>query len=428
MAPNGETALAAAFRRAGVKTGDARLAVLAGTTLRGFRMAVAPAGQRFAAEVYNDDELLAALIRWQITEQNCAKLATAYLELVAADMRGAGGGGSHSNDDPQSGYAPATTGTRISREADADGSGQDDSDHHVEAAHPSAPHHQEPPALAAGGGRRRCEGEDLTSQPRVAPAGNTPHHHEIGRKTDADGSGHIGLDYQSGIAHPSAPHHPETPVATQRQVQPAGQHHDDLQAVGAGGHPIPETSRESAAGGGQKRIDPHVRYVSPSTLPASDGGGRGHGSFEIHAEVAASNLPAPVGGAGQSTSEPQFTSARPNKPSPSPGHAKRGLSAMASVQGTVARSLLDTFIVNGRPVGDVTVEEADRWAAARERDGRFVKLLIHGLPHGSVIRTHITESDAQRIWTLAQNRNPAVTAPTIDAKHPADYREVPTNA
>jgi hypothetical protein len=200
----------------------------------------------------------------------------------------------------------------------------------------------------------------------VAPATQN----KIGGNADADGLGHWSRDAQNDRSRPSAANS-ETPAA-QRQVQPAGQTTNGHQLLVAGGHPIPETPPRAAGA---------VHLLSDAHLKG-------------------------------------------DRPKVSPGHSRRGLTAMASVQETVARSLLDTFMVNGRPVGDVTVEEADRWVAGRERDARFVKMLITGLPHGATIRTHITEADAKRIWSLAQNA-PAVTAPVIDARHPDDYREIP---
>jgi hypothetical protein len=64
-------------------------------------------------------------------------------------------------------------------------------------------------------------------------------------------------------------------------------------------------------------------------------------------------------------------------------------------------SKLDTFMVNGRPVGDCTPEEAEGWAASRERDAKFVRLLISGLPLSRPIRESITGEEADTTYELA---------------------------
>jgi hypothetical protein len=65
-------------------------------------------------------------------------------------------------------------------------------------------------------------------------------------------------------------------------------------------------------------------------------------------------------------------------------------------------SLLDTFQVNGRPIGDLTSEEAEKWAASRERDARFIRLLTQNLPPGLPIRKFRTADDAAALYAMAQ--------------------------
>lgn len=81
---------------------------------------------------------------------------------------------------------------------------------------------------------------------------------------------------------------------------------------------------------------------------------------------------------------------------------RRGLEVIAAAAPTVARSLLRTFLVNGQPLADVTVEEAASWARSRERDARFVRLLTDGLPPGAVIGRYVTDEDAERAYRLAE--------------------------
>lgn len=65
-------------------------------------------------------------------------------------------------------------------------------------------------------------------------------------------------------------------------------------------------------------------------------------------------------------------------------------------------SKLDTFLVNARPIGDCTPEEAEGWAGSRERDARFVRLLISGLPPDRPIRESIKADEADSIYEKAE--------------------------
>ncbi|MFC5358180.1 hypothetical protein [Azospirillum himalayense] len=294
-------------------------------------------------------------------------------------------------------------------------------------------------AVAGGGSQIAPD----THVPCAPAAPNT-----FGGNADADGMGHSEGCTQNPYARPSAPL-PETPAA-HRQVQPAGQHRSDTQGWRAGGHAIPETPRDDAAasgqtlygnhyalaarpysekppraaGGGQRYYDAHDRLASSSTLPAGDSRGRGQMSVDTQARNAASTYPAKAGGAGQT---PDVTHTSGARPKISPGHAKRGASIIAAAMAPVRRSLLDSYQINGQPLRAVKVEEADRWAAGRERDARFVKLIITGIPHGGVIGDFVTDSDAERCWELATNP-PSITPPTVTLTKPDGFSEVSTNA
>ena len=74
----------------------------------------------------------------------------------------------------------------------------------------------------------------------------------------------------------------------------------------------------------------------------------------------------------------------------------------------VARlSRLETFTVNGQPIGKLTPREALGWAASRERDARFVRLLCANLPPDSSIAAFRTPEDADRLWDLAAKESDA---------------------
>lgn len=69
---------------------------------------------------------------------------------------------------------------------------------------------------------------------------------------------------------------------------------------------------------------------------------------------------------------------------------------------SVKLSKLDTVLVNGQPIGDLTPEEALDWAASRERDIRFVMMLTGGLPPGRPIRESWHGDEADKIYEMAE--------------------------
>jgi len=64
-------------------------------------------------------------------------------------------------------------------------------------------------------------------------------------------------------------------------------------------------------------------------------------------------------------------------------------------------SKLDTFLCNGRPVGDMTPEEAEKWAGSRDRQAKFIRLLIAGLPPNRPIRESIAGEEADTTYELS---------------------------
>lgn len=87
---------------------------------------------------------------------------------------------------------------------------------------------------------------------------------------------------------------------------------------------------------------------------------------------------------------------KPPRPSDWEYDDKIGMTAAAHIH-----RYLETFMVNGKPIGDCTVEEVDRSADHREADVRFMRRLVDGLPPYAVVREHRTEDDAQKIWQSA---------------------------
>ena len=79
--------------------------------------------------------------------------------------------------------------------------------------------------------------------------------------------------------------------------------------------------------------------------------------------------------------------------------AAAGAAALANV---TRLSLLDTFKVNGQPIGEVTSAEANAWAGSRERDARFVRLLTANLPPTEPIKKYRTADEANALYAQAE--------------------------
>ncbi|MCB8880110.1 hypothetical protein ACELLULO517_07675 [Acidisoma cellulosilytica] len=83
----------------------------------------------------------------------------------------------------------------------------------------------------------------------------------------------------------------------------------------------------------------------------------------------------------------------------------RPVAAMVAAAGVAAQSLLDTFKIGGRPVGDVTPKVANAWALQNERNARFVRLLTANLPTDQPIRKFRSAEDAQRCLAEANDHD-----------------------
>lgn len=80
----------------------------------------------------------------------------------------------------------------------------------------------------------------------------------------------------------------------------------------------------------------------------------------------------------------------------------RSSAGRAAVTAAIARSLLDTFLVNGRPIGDVSAGEARTWGKARRREARFVELLTAGITDDQPLRRWVTPEEAEAAMARAR--------------------------
>ncbi len=99
-----------------------------------------------------------------------------------------------------------------------------------------------------------------------------------------------------------------------------------------------------------------------------------------------SSLSAPITGGGHSISAPSQGGFAPSRDRFKPGHARRGAEAIAAVQATMARSLLDTFTVRGgRSIGDLMLRELPDLVATNKKEAMILERVknhaANGAPH-----------------------------------------------
>lgn len=119
-------------------------------------------------------------------------------------------------------------------------------------------------------------------------------------------------------------------------------------------------------------------------------------------------------GPGQIRPDDQLTSARPVPP-PSHPHIRPVPARPPEVRPTAAqsrspteatfaaatdlirRSVLDTFLIDGKPIGDCTSREANAYADKHVRRNRFIRLLTQNLPPDDPIKKHRDPDLADRL-------------------------------
>jgi hypothetical protein len=84
---------------------------------------------------------------------------------------------------------------------------------------------------------------------------------------------------------------------------------------------------------------------------------------------------------------------KPRRPSDWQWDDEIGMTAKAHI-----RRYLDTFMVNGKPIGECRVEEVDKAAEIREADLKFMRALVENLPPTAIVGEYRTEEDAAKLW------------------------------
>ncbi len=163
-----------------------------------------------------------------------------------------------------------------------------------------------------------------------------------------------------------------------------------------------EAERPSGGGHGSAESQTTSAPVHPSRDAAQAAGDR-HSYVESHARhaVATTNE--------ESQATPRSEAAKsPASPRASPPLAPN-LTQLADKQTAANRaniavslSLLDTFRIDGRPIGDLTPNQARTWARKSSIPPRFVILLTANLPVNDPIRKHRRAEDTEAIWKQAE--------------------------
>ena len=165
----------------------------------------------------------------------------------------------------------------------------------------------------------------------------------------------------------------------------------------AGGRMLPRT--QSAGNGGAS--GPDEAAINGQKVDARSDMSEGAGAIMVVPETAGPPMPPPPSGT------PVVTVRAHWRGLPERATAARHIGGMAAVGAVAAASLLDTFRVNGQAIGNLTAREAVQWAGSRERDARFVRLLVENLPPDLPIRRFRTADEAAELYARAQDEQNA---------------------
>jgi hypothetical protein len=129
--------------------------------------------------------------------------------------------------------------------------------------------------------------------------------------------------------------------------------------------------------------------------PASPAGSPRSIHVSDHLEI--SETGASPGGSGQCGPDTQKEHAAPAKPN------RVGAIGLAAISNLTRRSLLDTFKVNGQPIGDMERQELEGWVISHERDARFARLIVELMPPKGRVRDYVTNQQASELYRLAED-------------------------
>ena len=190
-----------------------------------------------------------------------------------------------------------------------------------------------------------------------------------------------------------------------RKTERAGRIASDAQKAAA---PAPSPLQNDRSGKGQLSADAPRASAPTGTVPQQPC--REGQAFSDAQTRSAPDTAAPSSGdVGRMSSGARTASAdaplEPARTAPSrpirvvaPQRPARGMAAVQEMN----RCLLRTFLVNGRPIADVTAGEARAWGEAQKQRGRFAILMAEGVPDHMRIGDCKTEQDATRAAELSR--------------------------
>ena len=189
--------------------------------------------------------------------------------------------------------------------------------------------------------------------------------------------------------------------------------------------PKPDTAK--AVGGGQSLGDTHTQSAPAASSLKPDTGdepvGGGHGKLDTQSfNAPATPFRDHARPQAERGSEPAKSETTPRPAAPARSNLtiladkqaqlkilsdKQAARGAASVALAIRLSRLDTMVINGCKIGDLTPEEANAWAGSRERDIRFIRLLTANLPPNRPIREFIRGDEADALYQRAEAENAA---------------------
>lgn len=146
-----------------------------------------------------------------------------------------------------------------------------------------------------------------------------------------------------------------------------------------------------------KRVQEEMR----AERATKDGGRRGQFQCETQDLVATPRVVAssPARPASGGEAMRAVNPGRALPPAATLSRRDRGSGAAAAV---ARKSLLDTMMINGVKLRDVSVIEARKWGEARERDGRFIRNLLGAIPDVGKVGDYVTADMADAAMKLAE--------------------------
>ncbi|MFG1308911.1 hypothetical protein [Xanthobacter tagetidis] len=198
------------------------------------------------------------------------------------------------------------------------------------------------------------------------------------------------------MAGPGAPPSPETGQASRTS-------HEDMSWTPALRRPV----------GGEEGHAHPASFEDESRVPSSPPPDRSRVGQQTSAAEQADKMafparaPTPSIRPGQLSHASHEDSCAPPAPDrPLPGHARRGAAGIAAVQGAIAKSLFDTFTVEGTPIGAMTFGMARRLARRTGIEHHVLSAIIAHVqaPDSTTIREAIREETLRTAIIEAERR------------------------